>query len=226
MDRQIMLDKLSEFLMVEQAGYQLYTVVAGRASDPAIQERYLEFGCETSNHRRILAELIQTLGGDPDYVSPTARVAQVRGAQMLEIACKCSGLSAEELELADLESVVLAETKDSADWELLAQLAGQLSPGPEQTALQAAVDEVLAQEDEHVGWAKQTLAAWSLQMVVAGEARPERWERQWTGEHFTPDMHPAPMIEDDGLLPLSRPPQWQPALVSRAMMAEGQRRAS
>jgi hypothetical protein len=42
-----------------------------------LQARSQEFGEETDRHRTILTQLIKDLGGDPNYVSPTARLAQV-----------------------------------------------------------------------------------------------------------------------------------------------------
>jgi rubrerythrin len=85
-NKQVLLDKLSEFLMVEQCGWQLYRVVGSRATDKELKERYQEFGQETDRHRTILTSLIRDLGGDPDYVSPTARVAQAKSEALLQSA--------------------------------------------------------------------------------------------------------------------------------------------
>jgi hypothetical protein len=54
MERQVLLDKLSEFLMVEQGGLELYHIALSRASSSEIKERYQEFAEETSHHRTIL----------------------------------------------------------------------------------------------------------------------------------------------------------------------------
>jgi hypothetical protein len=72
----VMLDKLSEFLMVEQCGFELYKVVASRSTTPELKQKYEEFGRETAHHREVLIRLIERLGGDPSYISPPARVAQ------------------------------------------------------------------------------------------------------------------------------------------------------
>ena len=53
MEQQVLLDKLSEFLMVEQGGLQLYRVAAARCSLPNIKQRYQEFGEQTARHREI-----------------------------------------------------------------------------------------------------------------------------------------------------------------------------
>ncbi len=166
MNKQVLLDKLSEFLMVEQCGWQLYRVVGSRTTDPKLQARYQEFGQETDRHRSILTGLIRDLGGDPDYVSPTARVAQAKSEALLQSALVSGPLSTEELEASDLENVLLAETKDHADWELLGQLAEQLPNGKARKAIEAAVAEVGPQEDEHLGWAQAKLGELGLKAIT------------------------------------------------------------
>lgn len=125
--RSVLLDMLSEFLMVEQGGLQLYRTALGRCTNPELKAKYTEFLAETSHHREVLANLIQELGGDPSYVSPTARVAQYKASKLLESAVVIDGLSEAEIELGDVENVLLAETKDHADWSLLSKMAEQAS---------------------------------------------------------------------------------------------------
>ena len=123
--RSVLLDMLSEFLMVEQGGLQLYRTALARCTNSELKSRYTEFLQETSHHREVLVDLIQELGGDPSYISPTARVAQFKASKLLEAAVVIDGLSQPEIELSDLENVLLAETKDHADWSLLEQMAEQ-----------------------------------------------------------------------------------------------------
>src|SRR3954462_10694612 len=109
-------DKLSEFLMVEQGGLELYRVAAARSKMPKLKAKYEEFGRETAHHREVLVKLITQLGGDPDYVSPTARVVQYKASKLLDSALQVDGLNEQELEVSDLENLLLAETKDHANW--------------------------------------------------------------------------------------------------------------
>ena len=152
----------------------------GRPLDhPELKQKYEEFGRETAHHREVLIRLIERLGGDPSYVSPPARVAQFKAAKLLESALAVDGLSQPEIEMNDLENVLLAETKDHADWHLLSEIAAQLAspsvmdklgdPNTQalgqmpsglsmhdvQQAIQAAVDEVESEEDEHLEWARR-----------------------------------------------------------------------
>ena len=220
MEKQVLLDKLSEFLMVEQCGAQLYEVVAARAPTPEIRSKYEEFGAETNHHREVLTQLIAKLGGDPNYVSPMARVAQVRGEEMLCLALRCDALTPLEVACMDIESVALAETKDHADWSFLAKLLPQVQDATVQQALQAAVDEVEDQEDEHLAWAMETMDAMAMQILMQGPApTPMRWQEAWAGPHFLPEEHPAPMEERDGLLEGAKMPAWIDSTVSRAVAA-------
>jgi len=219
-ERQVLLDKLSEFLMVEQGGLQLYRVVSARSTQPAVKKQYEEFGRETAHHREVLARLIEQAGGDPSYVSPTARLAQVKSEKLLESTLFADGLSQQELEANDLENVLLAETKDHADWSLLSQLAQQVSEPDLRKALEQAVGEVESEEDEHLAWVRETLAQMCLTMLTNGPApSPERWMQTISGP-LPPieKIHPAPVTE--GLLKPALQEPWQEATTVRAMRAK------
>src|SRR3954468_5942909 len=66
-------DLLSDCLTHERGGLRLYRSVAGRTNNPVLKARYSHFGSETEMHVTILETLIRDLGGDPAYVSQTAR---------------------------------------------------------------------------------------------------------------------------------------------------------
>jgi rubrerythrin len=219
---QVLSDKLSEFLMVEQCGFQLYRVVAERCKTPKLKAKYEEFGRETSHHREVLVKLITELGGDPNYVSPTARVVQYKSSKLLESALLVDGLAQPEIECADLENVLLAETKDHANWHLLSQLAEQAS-GDAKRALQAAVDEVESQEDEHLDWARETLSQMAMLMIVEGKALPpERWQCVITGpDPGVEAFHPTPFTE--GLLEGAAEPVWVDTPTSRSLATSSSR---
>ena len=216
MQQQIILDKLSEFLMVEECGFHLYQVVAGRTKTPKLKAKYQEFGRETSHHREVLVNLITQVGGDPNYISPSARVVQFKAAKLLESSLAVDGLSQEEIEMSDLENVLLAETKDHADWHVLAQMAEQAS-GKMKEALQKAVEEVESQEDEHFTWARETLTQMTLSMANESKAPPpERWQDRLTGpEPPITSFHPAPFTKE--LLEGSKAPIWLDSPTAREM---------
>jgi hypothetical protein len=145
--------------------------VAARTTIDELRQQYERFGDETLEHVNLLEGLIESAGGDSHYVSPAARATQKAGAAVLESTFAVQGsIDADTAELAMLEAVMLAEAKDRHNWQLLAQLAAQMS-GELGTEFAAVVAEVLAQEEEHYGWASQTRAA--LLMDLAGAAPVE-----------------------------------------------------
>lgn len=161
-------DLFSSFLAHEQMGWHLYRTVAGLTTNPTLKEKYEQFGEETRNHIRIFEELIVAAGGRPGYVSCSARLTQATGMKIAEAATLLpDGAGINDLELAMLEAVVLAETKCHADWEIVAQLTDKLPDGALKAAFVAAVAEVEEQEDEHLNWAKDT---WSQMIMRQAES--------------------------------------------------------
>jgi rubrerythrin len=212
----ILMDKLSEFLMVEQGGLELYRVAAARCTTPQFKAKYTEFERETAHHREVLIRLIEDLGGDSNYVSPTARLAQYKAAKLLDSSLQVDGLNQQEIEANDLENVLLAETKDHGDWHLLSLLAKQAA-GPMSELLRAAVQEVEEQEDEHVEWARETLSQVCLQAINEGPPPdPERWQTRISGPLPPIEMfHPAPFTE--GLLDGAALAMWLETPISRSV---------
>jgi ferritin-like metal-binding protein YciE len=150
-------DTLSDMLMHERCGFHLYRSVAGRSNNPMLKRRYEEFQAETETHIAILEQLIGDLGGDPGYTSPAARATEKYDFGALEGSFLLAGsVDLMTQELVMLNAVVLAETIDSANWETLAALTESLDEGPVRDAFARAVEQVLPQEQEHLGWARET----------------------------------------------------------------------
>ena len=152
-----MADLLSSFLMHEQCGLHLYRTAISMTNNPMLKNRYEEFGAETEEHIRIFEELIAACGGQPGYVSPTARMTEALDSKIHEAAILLpDGADEATIELAILEAVVLAETKCHSDWSLIQKLTPELPEGVARNAFQSAVDQVEEQEDEHIRWARET----------------------------------------------------------------------
>jgi hypothetical protein len=150
-------DLLSACLMHEQCGLHLYRTAINMTTDEQLRSRYQEFGAETEEHIRIYEELIAACGGQPGYVSPTARLTEALDMKLHEAALLLpDGADQQTLELAILESVVLAETKCHSNWSLIQKMTAELPEGLARTAFQNAVDQVEDQEDEHIRWARET----------------------------------------------------------------------
>ena len=152
-----MADLLSSCLMHEQCGLHLYRTAINMTTDEELRAKYREFGAETEEHIRIFEELIVACGGQPGYVSPTARLTEALDTKMHEAALLLpDGADQQTLELAILETVVLAESKCHSNWTLIQKTTEQLPEGQSRTAFQNAVDQVEDQEDEHIRWSRET----------------------------------------------------------------------
>jgi ferritin-like metal-binding protein YciE len=164
LDPDFLADLLSACLAHERCGVHLYRSVAQRSQEPELVMQYEHFGRETMEHVEHLEELIAAAGGNPAYVGPAARATEKAASAMLESTVMLDGsLDRDSAELAMLEAVMLAEAKDRANWELLTQLAAQMSEGDLRHRLESTTEEVLAQEIEHHSWARDTRAA----MIIA-----------------------------------------------------------
>jgi hypothetical protein len=124
-----------------------------------LREEFQKYLDQTRNHERILIGVFMQLALDPEEDSPGRRVVKSLGTALvkaMESALKAGDSAAAEL--VACECVVLAETKDHADWELISKCA-EKATGKLRQALKAAADEVEDQEDEHLyhskGWCRE-----------------------------------------------------------------------
>ncbi|HSM31345.1 MAG TPA: hypothetical protein VK854_11670, partial [Woeseiaceae bacterium] len=110
-------------------------------------EEYLE---QTRTHEQVLLEVFEELGLNPDTVTPGREVVAHIGDSLvaaMEMA-RARG-SAAAAQLVAGECVVLAETKDHQNWELIGHLAAH-GQGEEVDALRTAYEAVEQEEDHHL----------------------------------------------------------------------------
>jgi rubrerythrin len=150
-------DTLSGMLTHERCGRHLYRSVEGRTMNPVLKAKYKEFGEETERHVEILERLITETGGNPNYVSPTARAIEGTDSKILESTFMLEGsVDMMTAELAMLDGVFLAESADHANWKTLGAMVALLPEGPLRDSFRNAVEEVEEEEDEHLSWASDT----------------------------------------------------------------------
>jgi rubrerythrin len=150
---------LIQSLEHERGGIQVYETALKCVVNDDLKEEWEKYLDQTRNHERILIGVFQQLSLDPEEDSPGRRVVKLLGAALVE--AMQTALRAGKPEAAELvacECVVLAETKDHADWELISKCAEKAS-GKQKSVLQGAADEVEEQEDEHLyhskGWCRE-----------------------------------------------------------------------
>lgn len=150
---------LLQSLTHEHGGVLVYQTALECAVNEALREEWTEYLEQTKNHVAILARVCATLGLDPGERTPGCEVVHHTGKSLV-VAMKMALASgdAAAAELVACECVVLAETKDHANWELIGE-AAKAADGQTAPVLQAAYDEVEDQEDEHLyhtkGWCRE-----------------------------------------------------------------------
>jgi rubrerythrin len=150
---------LLQSLEHERGGIQVYEAALKCALNEDLKEEWGKYLEQTRNHERVLLRVFAELSLEAEEQSPGRGIVKQLGqalVQAMQAALKAG--KPEAAELVACECVVLAETKDHADWELIAK-AAEKSTGKQRATLQAASDEVEEQEDEHLyhskGWCRE-----------------------------------------------------------------------
>ena len=150
---------LYEALETELGGVSVYDTALRCARNDDLRKEWEKYRDETTHHGEIVRGVVEAFGLDPLAETPGRLVVRHIGESLvaaMEMALE-SG-PPEAAELVATECVTLAETKDHLNWELLGEVAGNLS-GAEAKALTAACEQVEDQEDEHLyhttGWSRE-----------------------------------------------------------------------
>jgi rubrerythrin len=143
----------------EKGGVEVYEAALRCAINEDLREEWEEYLDQTRRHVKILEDVCKQLSIDPEQPSPGREILQGMGRALVEAMEKALGAGKPEAaQLVACECVVLAETKDHLDWELLGKCAAKVT-GAEKKALKAAVQEVEDEEDEHLyhtkGWCRE-----------------------------------------------------------------------
>jgi hypothetical protein len=143
----------------EIGGVDIYATALECAVDANLQKEWKKYLTETKTHVTRLEAVCKGLGLDPKRETPGRAVVRTVGKALvnaMKMAKSAGDRAAAEIVAA--ECVVLAETKDHLDWELIGKCAEHL-PKAQAEILKAAYDEIEDQEDEHLyhtkGWCRE-----------------------------------------------------------------------
>jgi len=150
---------LLQALETERGGIQVYTTAIKAAQNEDLKKEFQEYLEETRTHEEILTRVFQQLGMDTEEQSPGRMVVAHQGQSLvaaIEMAIENAEPAAAEIVAA--ECVVLAETKDHSNWELIGQVALK-AKAEYADALKQAYQAVEKDEDHHLyhtkGWARE-----------------------------------------------------------------------
>ena len=159
MKREPLNELLYQMLETEMGGVEVYRTAIRCAINDDLKKEWQKYFDQTKNHVEIVRELMSDLGLDSTVDTPGRRVVRHTGESLVKaMEMALTEGEPEGAQIVAAECVVLAETKDHLNWELLGQVAKK-TKGEEKKTLEAAQEKVEEEEDEHLyhtaGWARE-----------------------------------------------------------------------
>ena len=150
---------LYQALETEKGGIQVYETALKCAVNDELKQEWQEYLEQTRNHEQIVLEVMEKMGLDPETETPGREVVRHIGESLVEaMEMALEAGKPEAAQLVACECIVLAETKDHLNWELIHEVA-EKSKGEQREALKSAYEQVEDQEDEHLyhttGWGRE-----------------------------------------------------------------------
>ena len=150
---------LCQALETEMGGVTVYEHAVRCAQNDDLKKEWREYLEQTRNHERILRDVFRALKLDAEKETPGRRIVRHHGKSLVQaMLTALKDGTPEAAQLVAAECVVLAETKDHQNWELLGEVARNLK-GEASRVLTEAYEEVEDEEDEHLyhtaGWARE-----------------------------------------------------------------------
>ncbi len=143
----------------EKGGLKVYQAALKCAVNGDLREEWEKYLDETRSHVEALTAVCRSLEIHASTETPERKIVRHLGGALveaMEMALK-SG-APEAAELVACECVVIAETKDHLNWELIGKCAKKLK-GESAKVVEEAYVEIEEQEDEHLyhsqGWCRE-----------------------------------------------------------------------
>jgi hypothetical protein len=150
---------LLQSLQHEKGGVLVYQTALECAVNRDLKKEWKKYLEQTGEHVAALLAVCEALDLDPGEVTPGCKVVEHTGKSLvvaMKMALAAGDAAAAELVACDC--VVLAETKDHANWGLLGELTKVLE-GQGAELLTAAYQRIEEEEDEHLyhskGWCRE-----------------------------------------------------------------------
>ncbi|HSS21250.1 MAG TPA: hypothetical protein VLL54_14345 [Pyrinomonadaceae bacterium] len=149
-------DLLYQALETEKGGVQIYSTALRCVINKDLKEEWNKYLEQTKTHVQVVTDILRELGLDPNAETPGRKIVRYVGTSLvktMELALRCADPQAAQIVAA--ECVVLAETKDHLNWELI----GELIKSGDAAMLKSAHQQVEEEEDEHLyhttGWTRE-----------------------------------------------------------------------
>lgn len=182
MEMAMVKELLLQALEHEKGGIQIYETALKCAINEDLKEEWEKYHQETEHHVQVLQDVCSQMQLDPEEQTPGRRIVHDMGQSLVKAmeAALASGGEAGGKEAAQCvacECVVLAETTDHSNWELIGEVSKKMT-GAEGKALKEACAEVEDQEDQHLYHSKGWLRELSLESLGLKAVLPPPEERK------------------------------------------------
>ena len=158
-------------LETELGGVQVYETALRCAVNDDLRKELGEYLEQTQRHVEVMTRVCESLGLDTSVMTPGHKVVKHQGEALVKsMEMALAEGDATNAELVASDCVVLAETKDHSNWELMGMLAKKGS-GDTAKLLKQAYESVEQEEDHHLyhtkGWCRElALEALGLPAVL------------------------------------------------------------
>ncbi len=150
---------LLQSLEHERGGVKIYKAAIAAAQRPDLKAEWSEYLEQTEQHVQSLTEICAAFDIDPHTATPGTQIVRANGSALLQaIASARASGDPKAAQIVAAECIVLAETKDHMDWELIGEVAKDLD-GEQQQIVSDAYERIEDEEDEHLyhtqGWVRE-----------------------------------------------------------------------
>jgi ferritin-like metal-binding protein YciE len=159
MDNKQFAELILQSLEHELGGLQVYETALKCVLNDELREEWETYLEETRSHVEALTTVCRSLEIDASAETPGRSVVRHLGESLVDaMEMALASGTPEGAELVACECVVIAETKDHLNWELIGKCAKKLR-GDAARAVKEAHEQVEEQEDEHLyhsqGWCRE-----------------------------------------------------------------------
>lgn len=159
MDTKQFAELILQALEHEKGGVMVYETALKCAVNEDLKDEWEKYLEETRSHVEAVTGLCRSLEVDPSKETPGRKVVRHLGESLVDaMEMALASGTREEAELVACECVVIAETKDHLNWELIGKCAKKLKGESGRTVRDTHAD-VEEQEDEHLyhsqGWCRE-----------------------------------------------------------------------
>jgi hypothetical protein len=158
MRREQLHELLYQGLETERGGIRIYESAVRCATNDDLKKEWGEYLDQTRNHEVVMMRVLRGFDLDPEVVSAGRTIVREKAQALVRSMNAALETDPAAAQLVAAECVVEAETKDHMNWELIAEVAEELT-GDEARILAEAHAEVEEEEDEHLyhtmGWARE-----------------------------------------------------------------------